>query len=42
MEPVEFLAIGDVVVDEFIRLKEASVNCSIDGDACTISMRWSM
>jgi ribokinase len=40
MEPVEFLAIGDVVVDEFIRLKEASVNCAIDGDACTISMRW--
>lgn len=40
MHPVEFLAIGDPVVDEFIRLKEASVHCEIDSQTCTISMRW--
>ncbi len=39
-DPIEFLAIGDTVVDEFIKLKDATVNCSIDTDACTISMRW--
>lgn len=40
MQPIDFLAIGDTVVDEFIRLKEASVNCDINTEACTISMRW--
>ncbi len=40
MHPVDFLAIGDPVVDEFIKLKEASVHCDIDSEACTISMRW--
>ncbi|KND48253.1 MAG: ribokinase [Parcubacteria bacterium C7867-004] len=37
---IEFLAIGDTVVDEFIKLKDATVNCNVDTDACTISMRW--
>ncbi len=40
MKSVQFLAIGDPVVDEFIRLKDASVHCDIDSDNCTISMRW--
>lgn len=40
MKPVTFLAIGDPVIDEFIRLKDASVHCDIDTSACTISMRW--
>ncbi len=40
MKRVDFLAIGDPVVDEFITLKEASVHCEIDDANCTISMRW--
>jgi sugar/nucleoside kinase (ribokinase family) len=40
MKRVEFLAIGDAVVDEFIELEDASVHCDIDNDHCTISMRW--
>lgn len=34
----DFVAIGDIVTDAFIRLKEASVHCDIDHDNCTISM----
>ncbi len=37
---MDFIAIGDTVVDEFISLKEAQVNCDINHEACTISMRW--
>lgn len=37
---MDFIAIGDTVVDEFINLKEAQVNCDINHEACTISMRW--
>jgi sugar/nucleoside kinase (ribokinase family) len=40
MKPVDFLAIGDPVVDEFIELQDASVHCDIDNENCTISMRW--
>jgi sugar/nucleoside kinase (ribokinase family) len=34
----DFVAIGDIVVDAFIRLKEASVHCDVDNEHCTISM----
>jgi sugar/nucleoside kinase (ribokinase family) len=37
---MDFLAIGDVVVDTFIRLKEAEVHCDINNEHCTISMRF--
>ncbi len=37
---IEFLAIGDIVVDAFIKLKEAHVNCKIDTDACELCMRF--
>lgn len=37
---LDFVALGDTVVDEFIELEEARVNCNIDDSACTISMRW--
>lgn len=37
---LDFLAIGDTVVDDFIRLKDAKVHCDLDTEACTISMRW--
>lgn len=34
----DFIAIGDTVVDAFIRLKDARVNCDIDDNRCTITM----
>ena len=36
----DFIAIGDTAVDEFIRLKDARVNCDINQEDCTISMAW--
>jgi len=40
MKNYDILAIGDTVVDAFIRLKDAKVHCDIDDANCTISMRW--
>ncbi len=40
MKPIDFLAVGDVVTEPFIRLKDARVTCNIDNESCTISMRW--
>ena len=37
---MDFIAIGDTTVDEFIRLKDAKVNCDINSENCTISMKW--
>lgn len=37
---MDFFAIGDTVVDDFIRLKDASVHCNINNEACEICMRW--
>ncbi len=37
---MDFIAIGDTAVDEFIKLKEARVNCDINNENCTISMKW--
>lgn len=34
----DFLAIGDIVTDAFIRLQEASVHCDVNREHCTISM----
>jgi ribokinase len=33
---VDFLAIGDIVIDCFIRLKDAHVHCKIDTNACEL------
>ncbi len=38
--PLEFVAIGDTTVDEFIRLKEAKINCDVNSDDSTNSMKW--
>ena len=40
MNVVDFLAIGDITTDAFIRLKEANISCDIDHRNCTISMRF--
>lgn len=37
---LDFIAIGDTAVDEFIKLKTASINCNINKEECTISMKW--
>lgn len=37
---IDFLAIGDVVTDAFIRIKDASVHCDINNVNCTLSMRF--
>jgi len=37
---LDFIAIGDTAVDEFIKLKEANINCNINKEDCTISMKW--
>ena len=37
---MDFFAAGDIVVDDFIRLKDASVHCNINNEACEICMRW--
>ena len=39
---MDFIAIGDTTVDEFIRLKEneAEVHCDAHNENCTISMKW--
>ena len=39
-ESYDFIAIGDTVTDAFIRLKEASVHCTIDREKCEICMRF--
>lgn len=40
MKKVDFLAIGDPVVDDFIELEDARVTCDVNDTNCTISMRW--
>ncbi len=40
MEKIDFLAIGDIVIDAFIKLKDAHVNCKIDTDACELCVRF--
>jgi len=37
---IDFLAIGDIVVDAFIRLHDANVHCKINNEECEICMRW--
>lgn len=36
----DFVAIGDIVTDAFIRIKDATVHCSVDKDKCEICMRF--
>lgn len=40
MKKIDFLAIGDVVLDAFLRLKDAHVHCKIDTDACELCFRF--
>ncbi len=35
---IDFLAIGDIATDAFIKIKEASVHCAVDTNRCEICM----
>lgn len=37
---LQFLAVGDIVTDAFIRLHDASVHCNINNADCEICMKW--
>ncbi len=38
MKEYDFIAIGDTVIDAFIRLKDAEAHCDVDGKNCKLSM----
>ncbi len=40
MKKLDFLAIGDIVIDAFIELEDATVNCDINHEHCTICMKF--
>jgi len=37
---IDFLAIGDITTDAFIRLKEANVHCRVDTENCELCMKF--
>lgn len=39
-KPLDVLAIGDTVIDNFIRLTDAEVHCKVNSEECEICMRW--
>jgi ribokinase len=39
-DQIDFLAVGDIVTEPFIRLQDAQVHCDINNEDCTISMRF--
>lgn len=40
MNKIDFLAIGDIVIDAFIRMEDAHVHCKIDTNACELCVRF--
>lgn len=40
MSKIDFLAVGDIVIDAFIKLKDAHVNCNINHNDCELCMRF--
>lgn len=36
----DFIAVGDIVTDAFIRIKDANVHCSLDRQKCELCMRF--
>lgn len=40
MKAFDFIAVGDVVTDAFIKLKDAKVNCDLNETDCTLSLRF--
>ncbi len=40
MQNYDFLSIGDIVVDDFIRLKDAEATCDLDQENCKLCVRF--
>ncbi len=40
MQPLDFVAVGDITTDAFIRLQDASVTCDINREHCMLCMRF--
>jgi len=40
MNTYDFLAIGDIVVDDFIRIKDAEATCDLDQEHCKLCIRF--
>lgn len=40
MQQIDFLAIGDIVTDAFIRLKDAEAHCDLDSANCKLCLRF--
>ncbi len=40
MKPLDFVAIGDITTDAFIRIKDATVTCDVNREHCTICLRF--
>jgi ribokinase len=39
-KPFDFIAIGDIAVDAFIKLKDAHINCKLNNEDCEICMKF--
>lgn len=39
-KPLDLLAVGDITIDAFIRIKDAHLNCNINREACEICFRF--
>lgn len=39
-KPIDFLAIGDIVTDAFIKLQEAHVTCTVNHESCELCMKF--
>src|SRR3954471_10906715 len=40
MKNIDFLAIGDIVTDAFIRIKDAAVHCSVNHENCELCVKF--
>lgn len=40
LKKIDFLAIGDIVVDAFIKLKDAHIHCNLDKEGCELCVRF--
>lgn len=40
MQPFDFIGIGDITIDAFIRLKEAAVHCKLNHEECEICLKF--
>lgn len=39
-KPLDFLAVGDITTDAFIRLKDAATHCKVDNEECELCVRF--